>query len=237
VPEDAVVAIFCAKFLERKRPLDAVRAFAKANVPGSYLVMVGGGPLAASLKEEVARLGIGERVRFTGLVKYSRLAEFYAASDVLVFPSEHEPYGLPVNEAMICGIPAIVSDRVGAGHDLVEDGKTGFKYHRGDVDELAGLLERCLADRELLRTMGEAARRRMQGWSPRENADATIRGVEKALRRGGDEARTRLGDAGSRDTETRRLADGEMERPGRDAVDGRLGDGTVARSAVEVARH
>jgi glycosyltransferase involved in cell wall biosynthesis len=182
VPQDAAVAIFCAKFLERKRPLDAVRAFAKANAPSSYLVMVGDGPLAATLKSEVSRLGITERVRFTGLVKYSRLAELYAASDVLVFPSEHEPYGLPVNEAMICGTPAIVSDRVGAGHDLVEDGRTGFKYPCGDVDALASLLARCLADRKLLDEMGAAARLRMQSWSPRENADATIRGVAKAVR-------------------------------------------------------
>src|SRR5215216_2036430 len=45
VPEDGTVAVFCAKFLARKRPQDALKAFAQADVPNSYLVMVGDGPL------------------------------------------------------------------------------------------------------------------------------------------------------------------------------------------------
>ena len=181
IPDGAAVVLFVAKFLPRKRPQDAIEAFARANVEASYLVMVGDGPLGDSLKEQAARLGIAERVRFPGLVKYSRLAEFYAASDVLLFTSEHEPYGLPVNEAMICGIPAIVSDRVGAGYDLVENGKTGFMYPCGDVGALEAILRRVLPDRALLKEMGEQARERMKTWSPRVNAEATILAVEKAM--------------------------------------------------------
>lgn len=181
VPEDALVVLFCAKFLVRKRPRDALQAFARANVHGSYLVMVGDGPLAQSLREEASKLGIENRVRFIGLIKYSRLPEVYAASDVLVFPSEHEPYGLPVNEAMICGVPVIVSDRVGAGYDLVTEGETGFVYPSGDVDRLTEILRDVVSDREKLKRMGEAARKRMQSWSPRENAEATIEALSSAL--------------------------------------------------------
>jgi glycosyltransferase involved in cell wall biosynthesis len=114
-------------------------------------------------------------------VKYSRLLEFYASTDVLLFPSEHEPYGLPVNEAMICGIPAIVSDRVGAGYDLVSNGETGFVYPCGDVSALAKILGDVLPDRLLLKSMGERASKRMASWSPAANAEATIRAVEKAI--------------------------------------------------------
>jgi len=181
VADDSVVALFCAKFLPRKRPLDALRAFARANVPNSYLVMVGEGPLADSIKEEAKRLDVEHKVRFPGLIKYSKLPEAYASSDVLVFPSEHEPYGLPVNEAMICGIPAIVSDRVGAGFDLVENGETGIVFPSGDVESLTGILRDVLADRARLKRMGEAARKRIETWSPRENAEATILAVEKAI--------------------------------------------------------
>jgi glycosyltransferase involved in cell wall biosynthesis len=183
IPGDAVVVVFCAKFLERKRPHDALTAFARAGVPNSYLLMVGEGPLGDDLRREAGRLGIAERVRFIGMVKYSRLPSVYAAGDVLVFPSAHEPYGLPVNEAMICGIPVVVSDRVGAALDLVEDGRTGFVYPSGDVEALAGILGQVLSDREALRRMGEAARRRIATWSPRENAEATIRAVETAIAR------------------------------------------------------
>ena len=181
IPDDAAVVIFCAKFLPRKRPHDALKAFAAAEVPGSYLLMVGDGPLMEALKSEAAELGIADRVRFPGLIMYSRLPELYASSDVLVFPSEHEPFGLPVNEAMLCGIPAIVSDRVGAGYDLVEDGETGFVYPCGDVSALAKILSDVLPDRMLLKSMGEQASKRMASWSPAANAEATIRAVEKAI--------------------------------------------------------
>ena len=181
IPADALVVLFCAKFLPRKRPQDALQAFARANAADSYLVMVGDGPLAESLREEAAKLGITDRVRFIGLVKYSRLPEVYASSDVLVFPSEHEPYGLPVNEAMICGLLVIVSDRVGAGYDLVTQGETGFVYPSGDIERLTELLRDVVSDREKLKHMGEAARKRMQLWSPRENAETTIEAVEAAM--------------------------------------------------------
>ncbi|MBD2310993.1 glycosyltransferase family 4 protein [Desertifilum sp. FACHB-1129] len=181
IPEDAVVAIFCAKFIPRKRPLDAIQAFAKANVPNSYLVMVGVGPLEAELKAAAEQLGVADRVKFPGLIKYSRLPEAYAASDLLVFPSEHEPYGLPVNEAMICGIPVLVSDRIGATYDLVISGETGFAYPCGNVEKFAELLQELLSDRDRLIKMGKMAQKRMETWSARENVEGLILAIEKHL--------------------------------------------------------
>lgn len=174
IPGDARVVVFCAKFISRKRPQDALRAFARAEVSNSYLLMIGDGPLADSLKVEAAQLGITDRVRFTGLVKYSRLPELYAASDILIFTSEREPYGLPVNEAMICGLPVIASDRIGAAQDLIREGETGFTYSCGDLDQLASLIREVFSDEQRLRRIGQTARRRMQSWSPRENAEATL---------------------------------------------------------------
>ncbi len=181
IPFDARVVAFCAKFISRKRPHDALRAFARAEVPNSYLLMIGDGPMADSLKAEATELGIADRVRFTGLVKYSRLPELYAAADILVFTSEREPYGLPVNEAMICGLPVIASDRIGAAQDLIREGETGFTYPCGDVHQLGELIRETLRDGQRLRRMGEAARQRMQTWSPRENAANTLAAVEKLI--------------------------------------------------------
>jgi len=83
----------------------------------------------------------------------------------LVFCSDHEPYGLPVNEAMLCGIPAIVSDRIGARLDLVEEGITGWVYTTGDVQVLAAIMNEAISNKDQLRKMGEAARSKMQNWS------------------------------------------------------------------------
>jgi len=179
IPEGATVVVFCAKFIPRKRPQDVIQAFAASKISNSYLVMVGDGPLADDLKTQAEQLGVKDKVRFLGLVKYSHLPEVYAASNVLAFSSEYEPYGLPVNEAMICGIPVVVSDRIGAGYDLVEEGKTGFTYPCGNVDALTTIFKEILTQPEQLRAMGIAAKTRMETWSPRENVEGLVEAVQK----------------------------------------------------------
>jgi glycosyltransferase involved in cell wall biosynthesis len=183
IPCDAPVVLFCAKLQPWKRPQDVLRAFAQADVPNSYLIFAGEGPLRKSLEEEAQVLGVAHRVRFLGFVNQSRLPDVYQAADILVLPSEHEPFGVVVNEAMLCGRPVIVSDRVGAKYDLVREGETGFVYPCGDIEALARILREVLPDRERLRKMGEAARKRMETWSPRENVEAFVQAVEKAVQR------------------------------------------------------
>jgi glycosyltransferase involved in cell wall biosynthesis len=178
IPEEATIFVFCAKFIPRKRPQDVVEAFAAANTPNSYLIMVGDGPLADDLKSQVQQLGIENKVRFLGLVKYSRLPEVYAACDLLAFSSEYEPYGLPVNEAMICGIPVVVSDRIGAGYDLVQEGRTGFTYPCGNIDALSQIFAQILQEPKKLKTMGQAAKQRMQTWSPCEHVQQLANAVQ-----------------------------------------------------------
>jgi len=186
IPADAPVVLFCAKLQPWKRPQDLLRAFASANVPGSYLVYTGDGPLKSDLEAEAKALGIADRTRFLGFVNQSGLPQVYCASDLLALPSEYEPFGVVVNEMMLCGHGVIVSDRVGAKFNLIREGQTGFVYPCGDVDALANLLRRVLSDCEALRQYGEAAKRRMAQWSPQAYVDSLIRGVEKAieLRRG-----------------------------------------------------
>jgi len=185
IPMNAKVVVFCAKFISRKRPVDLIRAFAKANIENSYLIMVGDGPLAEDLNRKVRELGIEDQVRFLGFVKYSKLPEVYVSSDILVHPAEWEPYGLPVNEAMVCGIPVIVSDRVGAGYDLVENGKTGFIYPVKDIDKLSDLLKLSLNDNLLLDSMGKEAIKKVSNWSPKKNTEATLCAIKYVLTRTG----------------------------------------------------
>ena len=181
VPRDAAVALFCAKLQSWKRPQDTLDAFAAAGVPSSYLIFAGEGPQRSQLEVRARSLGIADRVRFLGFVNQSGLPAVYRACDVLLLPSEHEPFGLVVNEAMLCGLPAIVSDRVGARYDLVEEGKTGFVFPCGDTEALSRALRELLSDRGRLGQLGEMARHRMETWSPRQNLDALVTAVERAV--------------------------------------------------------
>jgi glycosyltransferase involved in cell wall biosynthesis len=182
IPADAPVALFCAKLQAWKRPGDLFDAFARANVKESYLVLAGDGALRAELEHRAQALGVVNRVRFLGFVNQSGLPPVYAASDVLVLPSEYEPFGLVVNEAMLCGCPAIVSDRVGAKYDLVREGETGCVVPCGDIAALANLLGALLTDRPRLARMGAAAKERMKSWTPEMNVDTFARVVETAVK-------------------------------------------------------
>jgi glycosyltransferase involved in cell wall biosynthesis len=182
VPFDAVVVLFCAKLQPWKRPRDLLRAFAQAGVPHAYLVYVGEGPMRAELESEARALRIADHVRFLGFVNQSGLPAVYCSAEVLVLPSEYDAFGVVVNEAMLCGCPVIVSDRVGARFDLVREGETGFVFTMGDVGALSVLLREALESPERLKRVGEAARERMATWSPPENLEATVLAIERALR-------------------------------------------------------
>jgi glycosyltransferase involved in cell wall biosynthesis len=180
IPDGAVAILFCAKLQPWKRPRDLLRAFARVADLNAHLVFAGEGPLRLDLESEARLLGIADKVRFLGFVNQSGLPEAYTASDIFVLPSEHEPFGVVVNEAMLCQCPVIVSDRVGAGFDLVRDGETGFVFAVGDVTGLAAVLRHAMSDRERLRQMGKASRRRMARWSPADNIAGFVRSVARA---------------------------------------------------------
>jgi len=179
VPENAPVVLFCAKLQPWKRPLDLLRAFAKANVADSHLVYAGDGPLRREVESMAVSLGVAERVRFIGFTNQSQLPAVYRASDLLVLPSEYEPFGVVVNEAMLCGCATAVSDRVGAGYDLVSDGQNGYVFPCGNVDGLAAILRDALSDPRRLRRMGESARTRIDTWSPAQNIQALVGALDR----------------------------------------------------------
>jgi glycosyltransferase involved in cell wall biosynthesis len=182
IPSTGLVALFCAKLQPWKGSLDLLEAFARANVPNSYLVFAGDGPLRTSIEQRACELGVSERVRILGFVNQSKLPSVYCAADLLVLPSLYEPFGFVVNEAMLCGCPAAVSDRVGAKYDLVRQGETGYVFPTGDVDALAAVLRDVFSDPEKRVRMGVAARKRMETWSPREYVDGIVEALELAAR-------------------------------------------------------
>ena len=178
IPAEGTVALFCAKLQRWKGPLDLLEAFARANVPNSYLVFAGDGPERSNLDRRATELGLADRVRFLGFLNQSQLPSAYCAADLFVLPSLFEPFGLVVNEAMLCGLPVAVSDRVGAKFDLVRPDENGYVFPAGDIEALAAILRQILPNPEKRARMGAAARRRMETWSPREYADSFVRAVQ-----------------------------------------------------------
>lgn len=180
---DTSVILFCGKLQPWKRPDDLLHAFAQANLPNSLLIFAGEGAQREFLQQESQRLDISNRVRFLGFANQSQLPSIYAASDLLVLPSEYEPFGMVVNEAMLCSCLVAASDQVGAITDLVQPVAPSLIFPCGDVSALSALLTRTFSDRAALDSLRQKACQRMQSWSPREYVSSILGALDRAVPR------------------------------------------------------
>jgi len=172
IPENATCFLFCGKLEPKKRVEDFIAAIGQC--PGAHALVVGSGELEAALRQQSDR-----RISFAGFLNQSRIAEAYCASDVLVLPSdEGEVWGVVVNEAMACGLPAVVSDRVGCREDLIKEGETGFSFPFGNIGALAATLRRFVATPGLAKQMGSCARAHIQSYSVENAAAGVMRAVQ-----------------------------------------------------------
>lgn len=164
------VVLYVGKLLRRKRPDLLVRAIARGAWPNGKpaLVFVGTGEMEDRLR------AMAPDAVFLGFRNQGVLPSLYDMADVLVLPSEREPWGLVVNEAMACGTAVVVSDQVGCAADLVKDG-CGVVFPSGDVEALNGALVKCLGDAD---AMGEAAAVKIRRWSFAED----VEGLKRAIR-------------------------------------------------------
>ena len=141
LPRDAFVFLFVGKFEEKKRPLDFLHAFKNLFLKECFkksvsALMVGDGEYRVACEAFVQQHKLP--VVFPGFLNQQALPAAYVVSDALVLPSDgRETWGLVVNEAMVCGLPVLVSDEVGSGPDLVTEEETGFIFSCGDVEDLS----------------------------------------------------------------------------------------------------
>lgn len=179
IPEDGFSFLFCGKFETKKHPVELLEAFGKAtrSTTSMHLLMVGDGELRHRCEMMARQEKLS--VTFAGFLNQRKIVEAYAASDMLVLPSDHgETWGLVVNEAMACGLPAIVSDQVGCAEDLIEEGVTGWTFPFGEWEKLPGLLTRAAGRPGAAKTMSEACRSRIARYSPAAAAEGIVKAAQ-----------------------------------------------------------
>lgn len=108
-------------------------------------IIAGKGPYSSNLQEKVRQMGIENRVYFTGYIDEETKNSLYNWSNVAVFPSLYEPFGIVALEAMAAKIPVIVSDTGGLG-EIVEHGVDGLKVYTGSPKSLADMILWVLKD-------------------------------------------------------------------------------------------
>ncbi|MFI4937114.1 MAG: glycosyltransferase [Candidatus Berkiellales bacterium] len=105
------------------------------DFPQYHLTLIGQGPLQKALQANKPA-----NVELLGYVENEALGDHYLQHDVFILPSLREPWGLVVEEALYCGLPVIVSNKVGSGPDLIETWQSGLTF---DVD-VAGSLQQAI---------------------------------------------------------------------------------------------
>ncbi len=169
-------------FVGRLEPIKGLDTLLKAmallerggndSAPRPSLLIIGGdrsAPLSSGaekeIREQVAALGLQDRVFLMGAKPQVELPMFYSATEALVLPSRYESFGMVALEAMACGTPVIAS-RVGGLSYTVQDRVTGFTVTEGDAEALADRIRLVLGDPDLRRAMGIRAEKQARtfGW-------------------------------------------------------------------------
>ncbi|CAB4887371.1 unannotated protein [freshwater metagenome] len=168
--------LYVGGFDKKKDVPTLVRAFAEAAADGVSLVLAGRiTDEAASILQLADDLGIGEHVHMPGYVGDLDLPALYRSARCFVFPAIAEGFGLPVVEAMACGVPILAADAASLPEILAEGGRL---FAAADVAGLAVLLRDLLSSDHARQQWSIAARSRAAGFS----WDATAAQTEAVLR-------------------------------------------------------
>jgi glycosyltransferase involved in cell wall biosynthesis len=156
--------------------LDAV-----ALVPDVRLVLLGGGPAQRAVECHAAALGLADCTVITGRIEHGRMAEYLAALDIAVVAADRTGIASPMKLLEYMAMArAVVAPRIENICDLVLDGEDGLLFTPDSVDDLASVLRRLAADRELRQKLGSEARRRIlnsRTWQ--RNADLVLKLVSR----------------------------------------------------------
>ena len=131
------------------------------NYHDSKLVIAGKGGMIDELKSQVDSMGLSNKVYFTGYLNQKEVQKMYKCADVAVFPSTYEPFGIVALEAMLAGIPTVVSD-IGGLNEIVEHGVNGMKSYTGNPNSIADSVLSLLFDPQLAMNVTKNAKNKVK---------------------------------------------------------------------------
>ncbi len=153
------IILFLGRLVYEKGVQHLIAAMPKilANYHDSKLIIAGKGGMLDELRQQVNYLNIGHKVYFTGYLDAKKVCKMYKAADISVFPSTYEPFGIVALEAMLAGVPTVVSD-IGGLDEIVEHRVNGMKSYAGNPNSLADSILNLLYDPQLCANVVKQAR-------------------------------------------------------------------------------
>ncbi len=173
--EEGDYVLFVGRLVPQKGVDTLLRALEVVlrRIPECRLLIVGDGDQALYLKRVSHYLGFPDRVAFLGWQADFALVDLYRRAQVVVVPSNYEPFGMVALEAMACARPVLASD-VGGLAEFIQDGVHGYLVPPADHLRLARRMAQLLLDPGRRRRMGEAARSHAENYSWESAAKQTL---------------------------------------------------------------
>ena len=132
-----------------------------SNYNDAKLIIAGRGGMMDELRAEASNLGLNDKIYFTGYLNSKQVQKMYKCADVAVFPSTYEPFGIVALEAMLAGVPTVVSD-VGGLDEIVTHGVDGMKSYAGNANSIADSVTALLYDHQLATNVSKKAKQKVK---------------------------------------------------------------------------
>lgn len=157
------IILFMGRLVYEKGVQHLISAMPKilSGYHDAKLIIAGKGGMLDQLKEQVNAMGLGNKVYFTGYLNAKQVSKMYKCADVSVFPSTYEPFGIVALEAMLAGVPTVVSD-VGGLNEIVEHRVDGMKSYAGNPNSLADSILELLLNPELCDKVTKKAKQKVK---------------------------------------------------------------------------
>jgi len=177
INEKQAIILYSGKLIEKKRPIDILKAFHQLNDANTTLFYMGDGPLRNELEGYICLHQV-KNVVISGFINQSEIGTIYSMADLFVMCSGiGETWGLSVNEAMNFGLPVIVSSTCGSSFDIVENNENGYVFEEGDIAALTDSIRLIVNDELRREKMGRKSIEKISQYTHQ----VTCQNIKRAL--------------------------------------------------------
>ncbi len=177
------IILYYGQLIERKGADVLIKAFArvKDKIADLALLIIGSGVYKDELVDLSTNLNSSD-VKFIDDPGDEQISRYYSVADIFVLPSREEVWGLVVNQAMVCGLPVIVSNVAGCSADLVKEGENGYVFRSGSVNDLTKKIFLILGNENKSREMGKVSHRIMDNFTPQKTVGGVLAAIKEVTK-------------------------------------------------------
>ncbi len=175
--------IFIGRFAPEKNIFTLLESFKEISKNNNEwgLLLLGDGPLKEDIISFIIDNKLEDKIQLQGFIQQDEIVKYLVVSDVFILPSLSEPWGLVVNEAMLCSKPVIVSNRCGCETELVNEGVNGFSFDPNNQLKLTNLMQGFVNGNYNIKSMGEASFAIVRKHSPSIISQNIVTGIKSHI--------------------------------------------------------